>query len=75
MKLIDLLNMVNRTELHEGCIEVTFQATVLKFSDLLGGWKLATNAKFQLNISKITPAMPKKHGDMGCECHYNNKPQ
>ena len=27
--------------------------------------------KFQLNISKIMPARPKKHRDMGCE-HYNN---
>ena len=27
----------------------------LKFSDLLLGWKLATNAKIWHNISKITP--------------------
>ena len=48
-----------------------FQATVLKFGDLLAGWKLATNTKFQLNISKITSARPKKHRDMGCEYHYS----
>ena len=34
--------------------------TVLKYSDLLRGWKLAVNAKFQPNISKIMPAGPKK---------------
>ena len=39
-----------------------FQATVLKFSDLLRGWKLAKNAKIQHNISKITPNMPKNTG-------------
>ena len=32
-----------------------FQATVLRFSDLLAGWKLAINAKFQHNISDIMP--------------------
>ena len=32
-----------------------FSATVLRFSDLLAGWKLAINAKFQLNISDIMP--------------------
>ena len=37
-----------------------FQATNSKFGDLLAGWKLDTNAKFQLNISKIMPARPKK---------------
>ena len=56
----------------------TFQATVLKFYDLLTGWKLATNAKFKNNISKIIPARPKKHRDIGCEYyiktfHVNNK--
>ena len=39
--------------------------------DLLGGWKLATNAKFQLNTSKITPVRAKKHRDMGCEYHHS----
>ena len=42
-----------------------FQATVLKFCDLLAVWKLATDAKFQHNISEIMPARPKKHKDMG----------
>ena len=37
-----------------------FQATVLKFDDLLGGLKFATNAKFQQNIPKFMPARPKK---------------
>ena len=41
-----------------------FQPTVLKFGDLLGGWKLATNTKFHVGISKIMPAMPKL-------CYYN----
>ena len=49
----------------------TFQDTVMKFGDLLGGLKLAINAKFQHNISKIMSARPKKHRDMGCE--YHNK--
>ena len=35
-----------------------FQPTVLKFGDLLRGWKLATNTKFHVGISKIMPAMP-----------------
>ena len=41
-----------------------FQATVLKFGDLLAGWKLATN--FEHSISNIMPARPKKiqkHGE------------
>ena len=37
----------------------SFQATVLKFCDLLAVWKLPTNANYQHNISKIRPAMPK----------------
>ena len=47
-----------------------FQARVFKFGDLLEVWKLATNAKFQLHISKIMPARRKKHWDMECEYHY-----
>ena len=38
------------------------------FKDLLTGEKLPTNAKFQHNISKITPtlkAFPQKHREMG----------
>ena len=38
-----------------------FKATVLKICDLLAVWKLATNAKFQHNISEIMPATPKKN--------------
>ena len=44
------------------------------FKDLLTGEKLPTNAKFQHNISKITPALkafPQKHREMGCESHYS----
>ena len=48
-----------------------FQATDLKFDDLLGGLKFATNAKFQQNIPKIMPARPKKR-DKGCEYDCNN---
>ena len=48
-----------------------FQATVLKFGDLLAGWKLATNAKFEHSISNIMPARPKKYRNMGNEYHYN----
>ena len=42
-----------------------FQATVLKFHDLLGILKLATNAKCQHNISKIMPVRPKNRGTWG----------
>ena len=48
-------SMTNRAQIHEIFI---FQATVLIFGDLLGGWNLATNAKLQLNICKIMPANP-----------------
>ena len=40
------------------------QATVLKF-DLLVVWKLAKNAQFQNNISKIMPAKKKAQGHGG----------
>ena len=36
-----------------------------QFGGLLGVWKLALYAKFQLNISKIMPTRPKKHWNMG----------
>ena len=44
-----------------------FQAAVFKFGDLLGGWKLVINTKFQHNISKIMPARPQKHRDIDCD--------
>ena len=44
-----------------------FQATVLKFGDLLRGWSLLINTKFQHNISKIMPARPHKHRDIDCD--------
>ena len=55
----DLLNMTYRSEIHVFYKKVNrgnifiFEATVLKFSDLLGGCKLVANAKFQHNISKV----------------------
>ena len=36
-------------------------------------WKLWKNTKFQLNISKITPARPKTHRDMGCEYYSEDQ--
>ena len=48
-----------------------FQIRVFKFSGKLALWKLWKNTKFQLIISKILPARPKKHRDMGCEYHYS----
>ena len=47
------------------------EVTVLKFGDLLGEWMLATNVKFQYNISKNTPARQKTQG-MGCEYHHSS---
>ena len=61
---MDLLNMTNRAQIHEFYKKVEkifiFQATVSKFGDLLGGWKLAKNAKLLHNTSKIITAKPKK---------------
>ena len=49
-----------------------FEATSFKFGDSLAGWKLATNEKFQHNISKFMPARTNKHHwDIGCEYHYS----
>ena len=62
--------MTNRVQIHEVFKQssnkgnFSFQATVLKNGSLLGGWKLATKAKFLHSISKIMPAMPKKYWDM-----------
>ena len=59
---MDLLNMTNRAQKFKNFIRgligaiFIFQTTVLNFGDLLEGWRLATNAKFQLNISKTMPA-------------------
>ena len=44
-----------------------FHTTVF-FVDLLDGWKLATNEKFQLKTSKIRPTRKKQAH--GCENHY-----
>ena len=41
------------TQVKKICI---FQASVFKFVGVLGVWKLAVNAKYQLNISNISPA-------------------
>ena len=54
---MDFLNLTNRVKIYE-----FFKIIALKLDDLLGGWRLATNAKFQHNISKITPARPKNTG-------------
>ena len=52
-----------RAQIHSYLEEIfIFQARVFKFGDCLGVWKLATNAKFQNNISKIMPARPKNTG-------------
>ena len=49
-----------------------FCARVSKNIDLSGVWTLATNAKFQHNISKTVPARQKnKHRAMGCEYQYS----
>ena len=47
--------------------KIIHHATILKFGDLLEGEKLATNAKFQHNIFKITPVRPKNR-----ECGYGS---
>ena len=54
---MDLLKMTNRAKIHEFCKKVKieeifiFQATVLKFGDLLAGWKLVTNAQYLQNYT------------------------
>ena len=49
---MDLLNMTKRAQiLDRGNFYLSSHRFHLKFGDLLGGWKLATNAKFQHNIS------------------------
>ena len=46
--------------------------TVLKFDDLFAGGSWQQNiAKFKHNNSKFTPAMPKKHRDMGVKTTDN----
>ena len=58
--------MTDRAQIHEFYKKVKiekifiFEATVLKFGDLLGGWMLTIYAKFQLSISKLMPVTPKK---------------
>ena len=37
----------------------------------MGSMKIMKNTQLQLNMSKIMPAKPKKHRDMGCEYHFN----
>ena len=60
---MDLLNMTKPKSMNfiRSLEEIfIFRARVLQFADLLQGWKLETNTKFQLNISKIMPARQKK---------------
>ena len=48
-----------------------FQTTYFKFGNLLAGWRLVINAKFQHNISKVSYAsQAKKTQGQGCE--YQN---
>ena len=44
---------------------LSFKATVLILSDLLGGWKFTTNGNFQQNISKIILARPQRSQEHG----------
>ena len=39
-----------------------FEVTVLKFGDLLGGWKLAINENFQQNIYLLHQLFQKTQG-------------
>ena len=51
------------------------QARVSIFCDLLGAWKLATNVKFQLKISKMLPGIRKNTETCGANatrCHIFN---
>ena len=68
--------MKNRDQIHVFYKKVKmeiiiFQAITVKFHDLLGGRKLATNAKLQHNFSKLTPDKPKNTEAWG----VNIKPQ
>ena len=72
---MDLINVTNGKQIYEFYKKVKgkiwiFQAAILKCGYVLEIGMLATNAKFQLNISIIMPARPKKHRNMGCEYHY-----
>ena len=63
------MNFIRKLNRGNFCLFFIFRATYLKFDDLLGVIKLAINAKFQHNISKVTSARPKTQG-MGHEYHY-----
>ena len=73
---MDYFSMTNTAEIHEFNKKVKYRnfylSNFFKFGDLLVGWNLATNAKFQLSNSNIMPARPKITTlDMGSEYHYN----
>ena len=67
---MDVLNMT-RAEIHKFYKKNRILATILKFGDLLGRWKLATNAKNSQYLQNYA-SQAKKHMDMGCEYHYSN---
>ena len=55
--------MTNGAQIH-GFYE---KVILRKFGDLLSGWKLATNAKFQPKSPKLPQQGQKKHQGLGCE--------
>ena len=46
---------------------IMYQAEGFEISSLIRGMEVMKNGKFQLNVSKILPARPKKCRDMGFE--------
>ena len=56
---MDLLNMTDRTKIQKFYKKVKIEE-ILSLKPFISVWKLATNAKFQLNISKIMPPRPNK---------------
>ena len=62
------MDVSNVAEIHEFYKKVkyrkllSFKPFFSQFGDLLGVWKLALYAQFQLSISKIMPARPKSTG-------------
>ena len=68
---MDILNMATERKLNNFMRRLnrgkflSFKATVLKLSDLLGGWNFTTNGNFQQNISKIILARPQRSQEHG----------
>ena len=59
-KSIQLIRRLNRENFY-------FSNHNFQIWQLINGMEVLRNTKFQLNVSKIVPARPKKHMDMGCE--------